>query len=152
MLKRSRRSEINQSHSAKKVLNGWSRIGCGVDVVEIARFRKVCERGGRVFVRRVFTSGEERYARARKKTALLHLAARFAAKEAVIKAVSQIMPKVFLAMNQIEVRNDSLGRPHIRLHQQETEGISVFISLSHTDHVAVANAIALSRPSDKRAK
>ena len=116
-------------------------IGCGVDVVELARFRRAMERGGRAFMRRVFTKREEAYARARRRTTLLHLAGRFAAKEAVIKAMSQIDPTRMLAMNEVEVRNDRLGRPHVILHDGRRRRVSVHVSLSHVDTVAVASAI-----------
>ena len=116
-------------------------IGCGVDVVELARFRRAMERGGRAFMRRVFTKREEAFARARRRTTLLHLAGRFAAKEAVIKAMSQIDPTRMLAMNEVEVRNDRLGRPHVILHDGRRRRVSVHVSLSHVDTVAVASAI-----------
>jgi holo-[acyl-carrier protein] synthase len=118
------------------------RIGCGIDVVELPRFRQVLRRGGAAFMRRVFTPQEEAYATARRRTTLLHLAGRFAAKEAVIKAVSQIDPRRVLAMNQIEVRNDRMGRPRILLHGAGRR-LTVHISLSHVDTVAVASAIAI---------
>ena len=63
------------------------RIGCGVDVVELDRFRQATRRGGAAFLRRGFTDAELAYARVRKRTTFLHLAGRFAAKEAVLKAV-----------------------------------------------------------------
>jgi len=119
------------------------RLGCGVDVVELARFRRALSRGGEAFRRRVFTKHEEAYARARRRTALLHLAGRFAAKEAVIKAMSQIEPTRVLAMNQVEVRNDRLGRPRIVLHDGRAKRIQVHVSLSHVNTVAVASAIAI---------
>ena len=118
-------------------------IGCGIDVVELSRFRAAMKRGGRAFMRRIFTPREEAYARARRRTTLLHLAGRFAAKEAVIKAISQIDPSRFLAMNQVEVRNDRLGRPHIMLLDGRSKRPKVHVSLSHVDTVAVASAIAL---------
>ena len=116
-------------------------IGCGVDIVELARFKQAMRRGGRAFMRRVFTAQEEAYARRRRRTALLHLAGRFAAKEAVIKAMSQIAPRRVLAMNQVEIRNDRLGRPHIALHDGRRGRVNVHISLSHVNSVAVASAI-----------
>ena len=119
------------------------RIGCGVDVVELPRFRRAMERGGRAFMRRIFTPHEEAYARSRPSTTLLHLAGRFAAKEAVIKAMSQVDPTRRLAMNHVEVRNDRLGRPHIVFHDKQKGRIKVHISLSHVDTVAVASAIAI---------
>ena len=113
--------------------------------MELPRFRQALARGGRAFLRRVFTSQEEAYARARKRTTLLHLAGRFAAKEAVIKALSQVEPGRFLAMNQVEVVNDRLGRPRIVLHDGRQSRVSVHISLSHVDTVAIASAIVIRR-------
>ncbi len=118
-------------------------IGCGVDVVELSRFRAALQRGGEPFMRRIFTKQEEAYAKARKRTTLLHLAGRFAAKEAVIKAVSQIDPRRRLAMKQVEVRNDRFGRPHIVLHDGRRSRLKVHVSLSHVETVAVASAIAI---------
>ena len=118
-------------------------IGCGVDVVELARFRQALARGGHAFMRRVFTKHEEAYAKRRRRTTLLHLAGRFAAKEAVIKAISQVAPRRILAMNQVEVRNDRLGRPSIILRDGRKSRIQIHVSLSHVDSVAVASAIAI---------
>ena len=111
--------------------------------MELPRFRQALKRGGDAFMRRVFTKQEAAYARARRRTALLHLAGRFAAKEAVIKAVSQVDPGRVLTMNQVEVRNDRLGRPHVRLHDGRRGRLQIHISLSHVDTVAVASAIAM---------
>jgi len=119
------------------------RIGCGIDVVDLPRFRRTLQQGGAAFMRRVFTPHEAAYADARKRTRLLHLAGRFAAKEAVIKAVSQVDPARTLAMKQIEIRNDKLGRPRIVLHDRSRARLTLHISLSHVDTVAVASAIAI---------
>ena len=118
-------------------------MGCGVDVVELSRFRQALMRGGRAFMRRIFTPHEEAYACARRRTRLLHLAGRFAAKEAVIKAMAQVDPTRVLAMKDIEIRNDRLGRPHVILHTPTRRRVTVHISLSHVDSVAVASAIAV---------
>lgn len=118
-------------------------IGCGIDVVELPRFKQAMKRGGKRFIERIFTQREEAYAKAHKRTTLLHLAGRFAAKEAVIKAISQIDPARTLAMNQIEIKNDRWGRPHIILHDKHSKKLKVHISLSHVNSVAVASAIAV---------
>ena len=118
-------------------------IGCGVDVVELTRFRQALARGGEAFMRRIFTKHEAAYAKRRRRTTLLHLAGRFAAKEAVIKAVSQVEPRRVLAMNQVEVRNDRLGRPRIVLHDGRASRLQIHVSLSHVNTVAVASAIAI---------
>lgn len=130
---------------AAELLAPGRAIGCGVDVVELARFRQAMRRGGRAFVTRIFTPEEEAYARARKRTTLLHLAGRFAAKEAVIKAVSQVTPDRVPTMKQVEIRNDRWGRPHVLLRQRggPADGLQIHISLSHVKSVAVASAIAL---------
>ncbi len=117
-----------------------ARFGCGIDVVDMPRFQRTLRRGGSAFIRRVFRPGEVAYAQARPRTRLLHLAGRFAAKEAVIKAVSQVAPSRAPGMRDVEVRNDRLGRPRIILHGKARR-LHVHISLSHVDTVAVASAI-----------
>jgi len=93
-------------------------------------------------MKRIFTEREEAYAKARKRTTLKHLAARFAAKEAVIKALSQMDPNGRVpAMNQIEIRNDTFGRPSVELHDGRKRRLKAYVSLSHVDTVAVASAI-----------
>ena len=116
-----------------------SPIGCGVDVVELGRFRRSLKRGGRAFLSRIYTDAEVRYAKAHRDP-VPHLAARFAAKEAVMKALWQLDPTLVLGFRQIEVRNDRLGRPHAVLNHVNA---TVHISLSHADGVAVASAVAI---------
>jgi phosphopantetheine--protein transferase-like protein len=94
-------------------------------------------------MRKVFTAREAAYASARPRTALLHLAGRFAAKEAVIKAISQINPSLVPSMNQIEICNDRHGRPSVMLHRRGVSRLEVHVSLSHVDTVAVASAFVI---------
>lgn len=129
---------------ALRMPRSW-KFGCGVDVVELARFQQALRRGGEKFRCRIFTPDEQRYAKARKRTTILHLAGRFAAKEAVMKALSQVNPRRVLAMNTIEVCNDHLGRPSIKVHDRGMKGIQIYVSLSHVNSVAVASAIAIRR-------
>ena len=112
-------------------------------MVELTRFRQAMARGGAAFLRRVFTANEEHYAKSRKRTTMLHLAGRFAAKEAVIKAVSQVDPRRLLAMKQVEISNDRMGRSHVTLHDGRRGALQIHVSLSHVDSVAVASAIAI---------
>ena len=116
-------------------------MACGVDVVELERFRRACRRGGEAFLRRIFTAKEEAYARARTATTVKHLAGRFAAKEAVIKALSQLDGDQVPTMRQVEICNDALGRPSVVLHDGRRRGVTVHVSLSHGQTLALASAI-----------
>lgn len=118
--------------------------GIGVDVVEIDRLKKVSRQWRRSFLKKIFTEGELRYSFARR-FPYQHLAARFAAKEAVFKALGSITDN-FVGWRNVEVVNDSSGRPKVTLSGraetlQRKKGIKeVLISLSHTQHYAVASA------------
>lgn len=123
-------------------------LGLGVDIVEVERIERAVARWGDAFVRRVYTSREiDRVAG----PGVLgqRLAARFAAKEAVMKALGVGWRD--LAWREIEITNDPLGRPIVHLHGAarriaDERGISdVLVALSHTHDHAVANAVAVSR-------
>ncbi|HEX9779587.1 MAG TPA: holo-ACP synthase [bacterium] len=130
--------------TAAPELRPRGRVGCGVDVVDIARFARVLRRQGEAFLARVFTSAEQAYANGRPRTRLLHLAGRFAAKEAVLKALSQVDPRRKLTMKQIEILNDGGGRPYVVLRDGRAgrpRRARISVSLSHVARVAVASAL-----------
>jgi holo-[acyl-carrier protein] synthase len=123
-------------------------IGIGVDIVETSRIEASITRHGEAFLRRVFTDVERQYC-ARMKSPYPNYAARFAAKEAVSKAFGTgIVAGV--GWLEIEVQRKATGEPFIVLHGGAAEmahrlGIQqVLLSLSHTEHYGVANAIAIS--------
>lgn len=132
MAKRSRR--VSSPRSAP--------LGCGIDVVELDRFRAAVTRGGRAFLSRVFTEHERRYANGHRNS-LARLAARFAAKEAVVKAMAQVDPRHPVMLSQIEITNDAQGRPSVVLRHRRGPQPTLQISLSHADRVAVACAVAI---------
>jgi len=116
--------------------------GVGVDVVEISRMGEVVERWGDHFLRKVFTESELAYARGRK-NALHHIAARFAVKEAVAKAVATGWRGGF-RWKDVEVANDANGKPSVRLGGSMKSllgGANVQVSISHSDTVVVGFAI-----------
>jgi len=121
-----------------------------VDLVGIPEMQRAMKRWGKAFLGRVFTPGELRYAMS-KRTAAQHLAARFAAKEAVLKAFGPWKGRVPCALQEIEVVNHSSGQPRIQLHgaartlQQRSRTREIIISLSHTREFAVATAILIRR-------
>lgn len=112
-------------------------LGVGTDIVETARIREVMERE-EAFARRVFTQAELDYSLP-KQSKYLHLAARFAAKEAVAKALGRSF-----SWQDVEVVNNALGKPDVKLHG-EAKGAAgnarVHLSVSHTKNYASAVAI-----------
>lgn len=112
--------------------------GSGIDIVEIKRLEKAVKRWGDVFLHRVFTKDELAYARS-KRFPLQHLAARFAAKEAVFKAFGT-NPK--LNFKDIEIRNDKYGKPFCTIKNKRRQ---ISLSISHSDDYAVASAIIQKR-------
>ncbi len=122
-------------------------FGIGVDIVETERIRQSIERHGMGFLNRIFTQAEQNYC-GRMKNAEIHYAARFAAKEAVAKSFGTGFGKD-LAWSDAEVFRKESGEPQIVLSgdgkrfAEENGIIKVMITLSHSDHYAVAQAIAL---------
>lgn len=122
-------------------------IGVGTDIVECVRIAKMIDRHGELFLARVFTELELSYCRARK-SATEHFAARWAAKEAVLKCLGTGMTKG-LSWTEIEVKNDPRGAPSVAVRGATGElargkRISEFlISLSHCRTYATAHCIAV---------
>jgi holo-[acyl-carrier protein] synthase len=108
--------------------------GLGVDIVEIKRLKKAVERWGDLFLKRVFTTEELAYSE-KKHFPLQHLAARFAAKEAIFKAIGT---NPGLNFKDIEIANDSHGRPYCLIKSQKEP---ILLSISHTHEYAVASAL-----------
>ena len=108
-------------------------INIGVDIEEVARIARL----KKAALSRVFTETELAYSLP-KKNAAQHLAARFAAKEAVFKA----LPFDGIALKKIEIVKDKAGKPQAVLHDARTKGIGFKISLSHTQKYAAAFAVS----------
>jgi len=116
--------------------------GIGVDLVEVNRLEKVMERWGTRFIEKVFTPLERRYCSS-KHNPSPHYAARFAAKEAVAKALATGWSGGF-RWKDVEVTNDDLGKPSVILHGQVKtllKECQVLISISHTEEMVIASAI-----------
>ena len=122
-------------------------FGTGVDIVEIFRMRDAIDKWGEAFLTKIFTSREIKYSNS-KRFSHQHFAARFAAKEAVVKAFGEAR-KHPLNWTEIEVLNDKEGKPVIEFHNaalklKKAKKISdVIVSLSHSKNYAIANAILL---------
>lgn len=107
----------------------------GVDFVEIARVKSLARRNPR-FLKRVFSASEIAYCQA-KKNPWPHFAVRFAAKEAVFKALG----KADIPLTAISVVRDRHGRPSVQIAGKPVRGLK--LSLSHGDAHAVAFAVRI---------
>lgn len=116
-------------------------VGIGTDIVRIERIASALDRYGSAFARRVLTSGELAQFQQRSRPAPW-LAKRFAAKEAVAKAFGTGIGK--LSFQHIEVFNNALGAPQLRLYdyglelQHENDVRHIHISLSDEQDNALA--------------
>jgi holo-[acyl-carrier protein] synthase len=116
--------------------------GVGTDIVEIVRIREAVEKWGDHFLKKVFNDIEITYCYS-KNDPVMHLAGRFAAKEACIKALSTII-KDNLSMKEVGISNDESGKPSIKIIREgfSPETVKLHLSLSHERKYAVASVIA----------
>jgi len=133
-----------------KLPEGGLVIGVGTDIIEIDRIRRVYEKHPERFLTRVFTEQEREYC-VSKKNPLPHLAARFAAKEAISKTFTTGIGKE-LGWKSMEVVKGSREEPIVALDEQgmallkAVGGSDVLLSLSHTDNYAQAVAVLVKQP------
>lgn len=122
------------------------QVGLGVDIVEIERMRAILKRTPS-FARRVFSEAEQAYCDGKAQPEV-HYATRFAAKEAVVKALGTGFSEG-IGVRDIEVRRTSKGRPYVVLtgrarevaREQGVREIPLSLSFTHTEAVACAMAI-----------
>jgi len=111
-------------------------IANGIDIIEVSRIEQAIERWQEHFLKHVFCDEEIAYA-TKQKFPAQHYAARFAAKEAVLKAIGD---NGHLHWKDMKILNDKHGKPYCVLNDQSfTQSIS--LSISHTQNYAVASAI-----------
>jgi len=111
-------------------------ISIGVDCEEIERFQKVLD--DRTFLKRIFTYNEIEYCLG-KADPKKHLAARFCAKEAIVKALSY--QNVNASVENIEILNDANGVPRVKVNLDAADDLVLQVSLSHCNSIAFAQAI-----------
>lgn len=119
--------------------------GTGIDIVEISRFERFVQESNDALFTRVFTPQELSYCSVKKKSAQ-HYALRFAAKEAFFKA-SGLGLRDGMSWRDVEVVNNDLGKPDLRLHGRAAEIFTelglhkVHTALSHDGAYAVAMVV-----------
>ena len=137
-----------------RYLAAMAVLGHGVDLVETARIRHLFDQHGSHFLDRVFTAAEQAYCDANPKRRFEHLAARFAAKEAVLKALGTGW-RGGIGWTDIEVLRDPAGKPSVALHGQAAAVAAAagirnwLLSLSHVETHAFASAIATNDSSNE---
>jgi holo-[acyl-carrier protein] synthase len=123
-------------------------VGHGIDIVETARIRRLCEDHAEHFLDRVYSPAEQQYCRANPKRYFEHLAGRFAAKEAVLKVLGTGW-RGGIAWTDIEILRQASGQPHVALSGECARiagelGITHWhVSLSHIETHATASAIGV---------
>ena len=122
-------------------------VGIGTDITECLRIARMIDRHGDVFINRVYTPAEVTYCRSRKQ-ATQHFTGRWAAKEAVLKALGTGWVHG-ISWRDVEVRNDAGGRPVVAVRGGvkdlvERLGIAkVLVTISHCRTHATATAVAV---------
>lgn len=121
------------------------KITCGTDIIEIKRIRESIETIGEKFLQRVFTENEITYCESKGQQKYQHFAARFAAKEAAFKAISESLnDKYAISWKDVEVENDKNGKPLIHIDKINIEQIeNIDLSISHCKEYACANVVVL---------
>ena len=123
------------------------KITCGTDIIEIERVKESIENLGEKFLERVYTKKEIEYCESKKRQKYQHYAARFAAKEALFKAISwKLEDKYEICWKDIEVLNNKQGRPELKVIGVDLKNIeNIDISISHCKSYAVANVVVLAK-------
>jgi len=121
------------------------KINCGTDIIEIERIKQDIESMGEIFLKRIYTKEEIIYCESKKIQKYQHYAARFAAKEATFKAISdQLQDKYSISWKDIEVINNKQGKPELKIKGIDLSKIEdIAISISHCKIYAVANVTVL---------
>jgi len=122
------------------------KILTGIDIIEINRIKESIESLGENFKNKIYTEKEIKYCESKKNAKYQHYAARFAAKEAIFKAVSDLLEDKFeISWKDAEILNDEKGKPTIIFYNKKVEEKieSIDITISHCKEYAVANVVVI---------
>lgn len=116
----------------------------GTDIIEIHRIKDSIEQYGESFLNKIYTKNEIEYCESKKSAKYQHYAARFAAKEAIFKAISKLLTNKFeVNWKNAEIINSEDGKPVVKfIDTNVQEKIqSMDISISHCKEYAIANIV-----------
>ena len=115
-----------------------SNFFTGVDIVDVSRIKKSIENYKEKFLDKIYSKDEQMYCLS-KSNPYIHFSGKFAAKEAVLKAVLPFENKKQICFSDICILNDNKGAPKVKI--KDLPGADVKISISHTESQAIAFAI-----------
>lgn len=119
------------------------KILCGTDIIEIDRIQKSIENNKEAFLRKIYTPFEIEYCESKRKAKYQHYAGRFAAKEAIFKAISETLDdKYEIKWTDVEIINNENGKPSVHFLESKFD-LQCEISISHCRKYAVATVIAI---------
>ena len=118
------------------------KVLTGTDIIEINRIKESIESLGETFKNKIYTEKEIEYCESKKNAKYQHYAGRFAAKEAIFKAVSELLSNKFeITWKDVEISDDENGKPRINFKYKKIE--SADISISHCKEYAVSNIVII---------
>lgn len=119
------------------------KIFCGTDIIEIDRIKKSIEDKKEIFLNKIYTQSEIEYCESKHNAKYQHYAARFAAKEAIFKAISENLENKYdITWTDVEIVNDVNGKPKVNFLNKKFQ-VQCEISISHCKAYAVATAIVI---------
>jgi holo-[acyl-carrier protein] synthase len=121
------------------------KIQTGIDIIEVKRIEEAIEKQGERFLKTIYTPKEIEYCEKTNKMKYQHYAARFAAKEAIYKAISfAIAEKEDNILTKIEIVNEKSGKPIANIEKLKIQNIETMdLSISHLQDYAVASFVIL---------
>lgn len=121
------------------------QLSCGTDIIEIDRIKDSIDSLGDKFINRIYTKNEINYCESKNAMKYQHYAARFAAKEATFKAISNYLDNKYnIDWKNIELVNDNNGRPKINFINVEILKLNQLdVSISHCKQYATACVVAM---------
>lgn len=122
------------------------KVLTGTDIIEIGRIKESIESLGENFKNKIYTEKEIEYCESKKNAKYQHYAGRFAAKEAIFKAISELLENKFdISWKDAEILNDKNGKPRITFTSEKLkEKIeNIDISISHCKEYAIANVVII---------
>ncbi len=118
------------------------KIKCGTDIIEVSRIKESIEKVGDKFLNKIYTQKEIEYCLSKNNMKYQHFAARFAAKEAIFKAISSLIKNKYeITWKDVEVLNDENGRPYVHFLNNNYNIEQIDISISHLKEYAIATCI-----------